>query len=94
MMNEQKYLVLVIYDIVDNKRRSQMVKALNSYGLRVQKSAFEAMLTKKQYEIMLNRIKPIIDEQTDSLRVYILNDVVNVYTWGIGESKVDDCVII
>lgn len=94
MMNEKKYLVLVIYDIVDNKRRAKMVKALSYYGLRVQKSAFEVMLTKKQYEIMLSRINPVIDEQTDSLRVYILNDVVNVYTWGVGESKVDDCVII
>ena len=94
MMSESKYIVLVIYDIVDNKRRSQMVKALEAYGLRVQKSAFEAMLTKKQYETMLNRINPIIDKTTDSLRVYILNSLVNVYTWGVGESKTDDCVII
>lgn len=93
-MSESKYIVLVIYDIVDNKRRSQMVKALEAYGLRVQKSAFEAMLTKKQYETMLNRINPIIDKTTDSLRVYILNSLVNVYTWGVGESKTDDCVII
>ena len=93
-MSENKYIVLVIYDIVDNKRRSQMVKALEAYGLRVQKSAFEAMLTKKQYETMLNRINPIIDQTTDSLRVYILNSLVNVYTWGVGESKTDDCVII
>lgn len=84
----------MIYDITDNKRRSKMVNALEHYGLRVQKSAFEAMLTKKKYETMLKKINPLIDEQTDSLRVYVLDDVINVYTWGIGECKDEDCIII
>lgn len=46
---EQKSLILVIYDITDNKRRSKLVKILESYGFRVQKSAFEARLSDKQY---------------------------------------------
>lgn len=38
--DDNRKLVLIIYDIVDNKRRLAMVKLLESYGRRVQKSAF------------------------------------------------------
>ena len=48
--DERRYIVLVIYDIVDNKRRNRMVKCVERYGIRVQKSAFEAFLSKKKYE--------------------------------------------
>ena len=66
----KKFIVLVIYDVVDNKTRNHLVKCLERYGVRVQKSAFEALLNRKQY------------------------DVINIYTWGIGERKEQDCIIL
>ena len=42
----RRYIVLVIYDIVENKRRSKMVKCLERYGVRVQKSAVGNVLPK------------------------------------------------
>lgn len=36
----KKLYVLIIYDIVDNKKRLAFSKKLNGYGFRVQKSAF------------------------------------------------------
>ena len=91
---ERKFIVLMIYDIVDNKRRNKMVKCLEAYGVRVQKSAFEALLNRRQYEKMLREISILIDEAVDSLRVYVLDDIIDVYTWGIGERKETDCVIL
>lgn len=91
---EKKFIVLMIYDIVDNKVRNKMVKCLEAYGVRVQKSAFEALLTRKQYEKMLKESSSLIDENIDSLRVYVLDDIIDVYTWGIGERKEQDCVIL
>ena len=38
------------YDITDNKRRTKMVKCLEKYGIRVQKSAFEAYIYKNKYQ--------------------------------------------
>lgn len=93
-MMERKFIVLMIYDIVDNKRRNKMVKCLEAYGVRVQKSAFEALLNRKQYEKMLRESSCLIDEEVDSLRVYVLDDIIDVYTWGIGERKENDCVIL
>ena len=91
---ERKLIVLMIYDIVDNKRRNKMVKCLEAYGVRVQKSAFEALLNRRQYEKMLRESSILIDEAVDSLRVYVLDDIIDVYTWGIGERKETDCVIL
>lgn len=91
---EKKFIVLMIYDIVDNKRRNKMVKCLEAYGVRVQKSAFEALLTRRQYDKMLLESSRLIDEAVDSLRVYVLDDIIDVYTWGIGERKETDCVIL
>lgn len=91
---ERKFIVLMIYDIVDNKRRNKMVKCLEAYGVRVQKSAFEALLNRRQYEKMLRESSILIEEAVDSLRVYVLDDIIDVYTWGIGERKETDCVIL
>ena len=38
---EKKVYILVIYDIVNNKCRTDFAKKMNGYGFRVQKSAFE-----------------------------------------------------
>lgn len=91
---ERNFIVLMICDIVDNKRRNKMVKCLEAYGVRVQKSAFEALLNRRQYEKMLRESSILIDEAVDSLRVYVLDDIIDVYTWGIGERKETDCVIL
>ena len=42
--NIRQLYVLIIYDIVDNKRRNRFAKEMSGYGFRVQKSAFEAMI--------------------------------------------------
>ena len=90
----KKFIVLVIYDVVDNKTRNHLVKCLERYGVRVQKSAFEALLNRKQYDVMMRRASRIINPVEDSLRVYILDDIINIYTWGIGERKEQDCIIL
>lgn len=93
-MREKECIVLIIYDIVDNKKRNKMVKCLERYGVRVQKSAFEALLGRKKYDRLIDESHRIIDLATDSLRIYILDSIVNVYTWGLGERKEEDCVIL
>lgn len=90
----KKFIVLIIYDIVDNKMRLKMVKCLERYGVRVQKSAFEALLNRKQYDVMIHQYSRLINPSIDSLRIYILDDLVKIYTWGIGERKEQDCVIL
>lgn len=51
-------------------------------------------LARRQYDKMLGESSRLIDEAVDSLRVYVLDDIIDVYTWGIGERKETDCVIL
>lgn len=92
-IDRRRSIVLAIYDITDNKRRLAMVHCLEQYAVRVQKSAFEGFLTKRQYEAMKRESSRIIDEKTDSLRIYILSDHMHVTSWGRGEVKTDDVII-
>ena len=63
---------LISYDIPDDRRRSQLAKALKGFGTRVQYSVFEAHLNRKQYEELKHVIAGIIDSSEDSVRYYAL----------------------
>lgn len=89
----QKKLILVIYDIVDNKRRTNMVKLLESYGNRVQKSAFEALLLNKAYQDLTKKIQKIITNE-DNVRIYRLNSSNEVLILGQGTTTYEENIII
>ena len=87
-------LVLIIYDIVNNTRRNRLAKFLNGYGVRVQKSAFEAHLPKKKYEKLLREIVKFCNLKEDSIRVYKIIGKGQVNTWGVGQYEEQEEVIV
>ena len=92
--NELKYRVLIIYDITEDKPRIKLSKLLSSYGIRVQKSAFEASLNKKQYEKLVFELDRYVGRE-DSIRVYKLYEDSEVITYGkADEAKFDDVIIV
>ena len=92
--NELKYRVLIIYDITEDKPRIKLSKLLSSYGVRVQKSAFEASLNKKQYEKLIFELDRYVGRE-DSIRVYKLYEDSEVITYGkADEAIVDDVIIV
>ena len=75
-----KVFCLIIYDIADNKKRVRLAKLLQGYGFRIQKSAFEAVITKKKYKKLLEELSPYGNGE-DSVRVYKIigqGQVVNI----------------
>lgn len=86
--------ILVIYDISKTKKRNKMVAFLESYILRVQKSAFEGVVTQKQYNDICLYAHKLINKQTDSLRIYLLSSTSHVKTWGIGEIHTEETIIL
>ena len=91
--DERRCIVLVIYDITNDKRRTKMVRCLERYGVRVQKSAFEAFLTERKYDELVARTTHLIDPYTDSLRIYLLANHTSVRSWGVGDRHVEDIII-
>lgn len=91
----QKFYV-VSYDITDDKKRNNVCKALKNYGVRVQKSVFECILTDSQYFRMKEKLDKIIDYETDSIRYYRLckNCVEIIEVTGNGKIHDEEDVII
>ncbi|HRG49158.1 MAG TPA: CRISPR-associated endonuclease Cas2 [Leptospiraceae bacterium] len=95
---QQGKLYLICYDFpsgkMGDKRRAKVVKILQGYGNRVQKSVFELRLHKKEeLDHMLKKIKKWFIDAEDSLRIYPLNELAEreIQIHGEGEIyKVDD----
>ncbi|MDO4491164.1 MAG: CRISPR-associated endonuclease Cas2 [Lachnospiraceae bacterium] len=90
----RKYYILIIYDIVNNKKRNKFAKLMNAYGFRVQKSAFESMVTEKQYQNLLRDIPKVIDPTCDSVRVYKIRGQGEVSMFGMNTAIQNEEVII
>ncbi|NLV85525.1 MAG: CRISPR-associated endonuclease Cas2 [Spirochaetales bacterium] len=84
-----KQLYLVVYDIVDNKRRYRVHKCLKSYGSRIQRSAFECMLTETQYKEVIKKLTRLIDKRADLLRAYRVPTNGLIQSWG-NNVRLDD----
>lgn len=52
MAESEKSLVVVAYDIFDDRRRERMANTLLSFGARIQGSVYELWLTARQLEAM------------------------------------------
>ena len=63
---------IISYDISDTKRRNEISDILKDFGVRVQYSVFECLLTQDQFLVLLGRLRAQIDPTTDSLRCYRL----------------------
>ena len=61
---------LICYDVVKDKRRNKVAKLLEGYGLRVQKSVFECMLTDNQYAMVNRKLNKYLNADEDQLRFY------------------------
>lgn len=93
-IDNNKVFVLIIYDITDNKKRIKFAKFLQGYGFRVQKSAFEAVITKKKYSELLKSISSFVTGN-DSIRVYKIIGRGQVTSFGKTEDNtIDDIIVI
>ena len=91
----KKLFVLIIYDIVDNKRRVRFAKKMSGYGFRVQKSAFEALIEDKLFQKLQKEIPLLINSQEDSVRIYRMTGYGEVNLFGVNDKiEAEDVMII
>lgn len=69
--------ILVTYDVTTTesagqKRLRKIAQVCEAHGQRVQKSVFECTLNESQKEQFVHKLRTIIDEDEDSLRIYRL----------------------
>ncbi|MEM1255926.1 MAG: CRISPR-associated endonuclease Cas2 [Cyanobacteria bacterium P01_H01_bin.21] len=66
-------LVLIIYDIPDNKRRKKLSDFLEGYGRRVQRSAFECFLSLSDMNRLYDQLAKRVVPDEDNVRLYWIN---------------------
>lgn len=64
--------VVVCYDIPDDRRRLKAARVCLGFGMRVQRSVFEAELTPAQLGRLKAKLLRVIDREQDSVRIYKL----------------------
>lgn len=64
--------VIVAYDIVSDRVRRRLHRALHGFIVHVQKSVFEGEVPERRYPELLAVINKTIDHGTDTVRVYHL----------------------
>ena len=72
-------LVLITYDVstqtaAGKGRLRKVAKECVNYGQRVQNSVFECILDASQLLLLKNRLRTLMNEQEDSLRLYYLGN--------------------
>jgi CRISPR-associated protein Cas2 len=63
-------LVLVVYDIADDKRRLQLSNFLEGYGRRVQESVFECFVSLDDMKGLHKRVLRKVKPAEDNVRFY------------------------
>lgn len=58
---------LVCYDISDDRTRARVAAALQQWGDRIQRSVFLCTLTPDDQQELVERIREVIDNSTDSV---------------------------
>ncbi|HDS03804.1 MAG TPA: CRISPR-associated endonuclease Cas2 [Firmicutes bacterium] len=69
--------VLITYDVSTvtskgRKRLRRIAKACENYGIRVQLSVFECVLSPDQWIFLKNELLNLFNKEEDSLRFYLL----------------------
>ncbi len=65
-------LVVLAYDIADDKRRRHAARLCEQRMLRIQESVFEAWLTPAEHRRILASLQALIDPKADQIRTYAL----------------------
>ena len=82
-------LVLVVYDIPNNKRRTKLSKFLEGYGRRTQLSVFECFLNLDEMRQLHQLVADRVNSAEDNVRFYWISAeaVSRVLTIGSMEPK-------
>lgn len=77
---------IISYDIVEDRRRTEVMKYLKGLGTRVQYSVFECNLDARAFTKVLRELRTLIDPNTDSVRCYRLDEasVKRIQIIGVG----------
>ena len=79
---------LLAHDIRDKKRLQRVWRYLRQEGVRLLYSVYLLAGTRHQVEAIIERLRELIDERADDVRIYPLTE--NTRIWGLGTQFNED----
>jgi CRISPR-associated protein Cas2 len=80
-------MVVIVYEIPNDKRRTKLSNFLEGYGRRVQWSVFECYLTIEEMRKLYQKVKKLVKSSEDSVRFYWLSREIISLTLTIGSEQ-------
>lgn len=72
-------MVVVVYDISNDKRRVKLSNFLEGYGHRIQFSVFECFISLEEMRQLHQKVKKLVLPEEDNVRFYwISNDALSI----------------
>lgn len=65
-------LILVAYDITNEKRLRRVARLMEGYGTRVQRSVFECRVDQARLGQLIERLKGVMKRREDRVHIYHL----------------------
>ena len=90
-------MLIVSYDISDDKLRTKFAKFLSKHGYRLQYSMFEIKNSKRILDIVSSEIKNSFEKkfsQTDSIIVLRLSEQCKIDRYGYAKNDDEDLIIV
>ncbi len=81
-------IAVLCYDVVQDSRRGRLQRRLKKHLVPVQKSVFEGSLSGRDLDRVIRLVKGTIDNETDTVRIYLLCDGCRVSTMYLGTAEV------
>ncbi|MHA1796693.1 MAG: CRISPR-associated endonuclease Cas2 [Promethearchaeota archaeon] len=86
-----RMLIIISYDIENDRTRKRLANKLKDFGRRAQKSVFEADVTQSELKKLKTMLSKFKMEENDSIRLYKICEqcAKNIKIWGKGEVTKD-----
>lgn len=90
-------MILVAYDIVDDKLRTKFAKYLSKHGYRLQYSIFQIKNSDRVLSLVRSEIKNNFEKklsQTDSIMIFNLSQTCKITKYGYAKNDDETLIII
>lgn len=90
-------MILISYDISDNKKRTEFSKYLKKFGYRLQYSVFQIENSKKILNNIINDINNIFSKEfddEDSIYIFRLSSSCEIIKYGYARHEENDLLIV
>ena len=76
---------LICYDIADEQRLQRVYRFFKQYGIPIQYSVFYTKVSWQELVNLKNKLRELINEKEDDIRIYPLPSQLKVIVLGCGE---------